>query len=90
MTGVVDAKVLVEQVAHAGRTLPEPLRRQVLAAAPGVLPPLISLLADEALSMEDAPGEGYGPIHAAELLCDLRPPPRPRSRCSGCSRPPNP
>ncbi|HET7539670.1 MAG TPA: SEC-C metal-binding domain-containing protein [Polyangiaceae bacterium] len=36
------------------------------------VPPLIALLEDDDAAAEDAPGEGWPPIHAVDLLADLR------------------
>lgn len=68
----LDHRELVAQVLHAGPKLPERLRRRVLDAGPAIVPALLDLAEDEEASLEDAPSEGYGPIHAVELLCDLR------------------
>lgn len=36
------------------------------------MPALIRILDDEDLALSDAQGEGYGPVHAAEVLSELR------------------
>lgn len=36
-----------------------------------MIPPLIALMEDEELSFDTAPGEGWGPIQAVDLLADL-------------------
>lgn len=63
---------LVAEVLRAGRQLPDRVRAQALAAGESIVPALVALAVDEAASRENAPGGGYGPIHAVELLCDLR------------------
>jgi HEAT repeat protein len=39
-----------------------------------VIPPLLAILEDEALAADDAPGEGWAPIHALDLLDELKAP----------------
>lgn len=48
------------------------LHEAILARGPAAIPPLCELLMDEALDAEDAPGEGFATIRAAELLGRLR------------------
>jgi hypothetical protein len=69
-----DPEALVELLIEAGKQLPPRLRRQILALGPAAVPPLLALFQDRALALEEAPGEGWGPIHAAELLGELRAP----------------
>ena len=66
-----DAESLARLLINASRPLPSRLRERILTFGSEIVPPLIALLEDEALSMEDAPGEGWAPIHAVELLAEL-------------------
>lgn len=68
----VDA--LIEEMIDAGRDLPPALRQALISAGPAAVPGLLRVLEDEALSMADARGGGNGPIHAVEVLGELRPP----------------
>lgn len=66
-----DAESLVRLLLEAGQRLPPRLRERILEFGPEVVPPLIALAEDEALAHEDAPGEGFAPVHAMELLGEL-------------------
>jgi hypothetical protein len=66
-----DAEALVRLLIDAGEEMPARLRERILSLGPAVVPPLIALLEDEALALETAPGEGWAPIHAADLLGEL-------------------
>ena len=66
-----DAQALVHLLIDAGKDLPPRLRARILSFGPEVIPPLIELMQDEELSLDTAPGEGWGPIHAADLLGEL-------------------
>jgi hypothetical protein len=55
-----------------GEVLPPALRDRILALGEAVVPGLIELLRDESTWEEDAPGEGWPPIHAVDLLADLK------------------
>jgi hypothetical protein len=67
-----DAEALVRLLIDAGKDLPPPLSERILTFGPEVIPPLVALAEDEALSLETAPGEGWAPIHAVDLLAELR------------------
>jgi hypothetical protein len=55
-----------------GEKLPPELRERILALGEAMVPRLVEILADEDLGLEDAPGDGWPPIHAVDLLADLR------------------
>src|SRR4051794_36398395 len=67
-----DAEALVRLLIDAGEQIPPRLRERILSFGPAVVPPLIALFEDEDLALETAPGEGWAPIHAADLLGELR------------------
>jgi hypothetical protein len=67
-----NAESLARLLIEAGETLPPRLRERILTFGPEIVAPLIAILEDEALFPEEAPGEGWAPIHAAELLGELR------------------
>jgi hypothetical protein len=46
-------------------------RERIRAASGAAVAPLIEILEDESLALEDGPGLGYAPAHAAELLGEL-------------------
>lgn len=57
---------------QTGETLADELRACILSMGAAAVPPLITLLEDDDAAAEDAPGEGWPPIHAVDLLADLR------------------
>lgn len=59
------------QLAAAGESLPEALRTNIVGLGREVIPELIAILENDALAMRDAPGGGYVPIHAVELLSEF-------------------
>lgn len=52
----------------AGQRLPPEHREAVLALGQAAVPTLVDIVEDDVLAREDAPGEGYAPIHAVSLL----------------------
>jgi hypothetical protein len=52
--------------------LPPTLHGEILALGPAAVGPLIELLRDEAAGSTASPGEGWPPIHAVDLLVDLK------------------
>jgi hypothetical protein len=59
-------------VLEEGDRLPAPLRESVRARLAELGPVLVELIDDEAMWLEEAPGNGYAPILAAKLAGDLR------------------
>jgi len=57
---------------HAGRRLPDGVRERILALGQAAVPELVAILQEEALLAETAPGGGWTPIHAVDLLGELR------------------
>ena len=55
-----------------GKEFPASLRAAVLAAGELAIPELIAIAEDADLASDDGPTEGWPPIHAAELLIDLK------------------
>ena len=62
-----DTEETIEAMLDAGEELPEE-GRQALVEADGVTERLIEIVEDEQLGRLDARGEGWGPIHAADIL----------------------
>jgi hypothetical protein len=58
--------------AASGEKLDPELRAEVLALGPAAIPELLRILSDDALHLEDGPGAGWPPIHAVDLLADLK------------------
>lgn len=54
-----------------GEELPAKVERDILEHKDTVLPALVEMLLDDNLAAENAPGQGYAPIHAAHLLGKL-------------------
>jgi tetratricopeptide (TPR) repeat protein len=65
------AAALVYRLPEAGMDLPAVLRHRILAAGAQAVPHLRTVLEDPVLAGPDAPGEGFAPVHAAELLSQL-------------------
>jgi len=65
---------LVERLIDQGSSLSPQLRRDILALKEEAVRPLIATVEDEGLQMADSPSEGWAPIHAIELLSQLRAP----------------
>ncbi|MGC4089356.1 MAG: SEC-C metal-binding domain-containing protein [Polyangiaceae bacterium] len=63
---------LTELRAIDSEELPPELKARILALGGGAVPELLSILQDEALASVDSPEEGWPPIHAVDLLVDLR------------------
>jgi hypothetical protein len=55
-----------------GEKLPEDLKATILALGRTAVPSLVALLEDEDLADEDAPGDGWPPVHAVRLLGELK------------------
>jgi hypothetical protein len=68
-----DAQSLVRLLIDAGKEVPPRLQERILTFGPEVIPPLLDMMQDEELSLDTAPGEGWAPIHAVDLLAELRP-----------------
>jgi hypothetical protein len=66
------ARSLVRQLIDTGERLPKELRRDILHLGDAAVTALLEILEDETLAQIDSPGKGWAPIHAAELLGDLR------------------
>ena len=68
-----NARSLVRQLIDTGERLPKELRRDILHLGDAAVTALLEIiLEDEMLAQIDSPREGWAPIHAAELLGDLR------------------
>ena len=66
------ARSLVRRLIDTSELLPKELRSDILPLGDAGVTALLEILEDETLSQIDSPGEGWAPIHAAELLGDLR------------------
>lgn len=62
----------LNELRRTGETLPPRLHRNIIALGEAAVPPLLALLDDDAAATEDAPGDGWPPIHAVSLLAELR------------------
>jgi SEC-C motif len=67
-----DTKTLVKLLIDAGKEVPPRLRERILTFGPEAVPELLDMMQDEELSLDTAPGEGWAPIHAVDLLAELR------------------
>jgi hypothetical protein len=71
LTSATASDSLFEDLRRTGETLPDELRARILPLGAAAVPPLIALLEDDDAAAEDAPGQGWPPIHAVDLLADL-------------------
>lgn len=69
-----DAEILRDRLLAAAEKLPEELADRIAAQGERLVPGLIEILNDEWLADEDAPGGGYAPLHAADLLSRMKAP----------------
>lgn len=69
-----DLEALVEKLIESGERLSADIRSRLLAFGAATVPALIRVLEDEELALSTARGGGYAPVHAAELLGELRAP----------------
>jgi hypothetical protein len=69
-----EPEALVRLLIEAGERVPPRLRERILGLGEAAVPPLLAIAADEALDDEEAPGKGWAPVHAVELLGELRVP----------------
>ncbi len=67
-----DPYFLVRLLLEEGEVLSARLRAKILSTGAAAIPPLINMLNNEALQMEKAPGKGSAPIHAVDLLAELK------------------
>ena len=63
---------LVDLLAGVGEELSPELKGEIVARVPSVVPELIAIVGDDALASEESVGGGWMPIHAADVLIDLR------------------
>jgi hypothetical protein len=67
-------RTLDDALAQLRRTaahVPSALRRQLVSAGADAVPALVALVEDRDAWQDDAPGEGWPPIHAVELLGEI-------------------
>lgn len=67
-----DVARAIGSLVRCGETLPSGARAALLAAGPRAVPALHRVLEDLDLFEEDGPGGGWAPVHAVELLGELR------------------
>ena len=70
--GIQDPHLLVRLLLEQGEEMSPNLRAKIISMKSASIPPLINMLNNEAIQMENAPGEGWAPIHAVELLGELK------------------
>ena len=66
-----DTSMLEQYLTQVGGTLPDGLHDQIIAQGKAIVPALLEIFTDEDLQMADDP-EGWAPIHAVDLLVELR------------------
>jgi hypothetical protein len=62
----------VEALRQTGEKLPRALRERILAQGAAAVAALVRVLEDDELGLEDSPAGGWPPIHAVDLLVELR------------------
>lgn len=70
--GVWDEATVERHLTDAGEHLAPEVADRIVAQRDHVVPMLVEVLEDVELAEEDAPGEGYAPLHAADLLLRLQ------------------
>lgn len=66
------AREALNRLLAAGEHLPKEVARSIIHHGREVVPALIEIVEDDALAQADGPGGGFPPIHAAELLGELK------------------
>lgn len=69
--GPVETRALVRSLLNHGEQVPPVLYVDILARGAEAVAPLVEVLEDASLDLASAPGLGFGPTHAAELLARL-------------------
>ena len=69
---VWDAATLLQHLVEAGEQVPPELRDRILAQGERIVPALITVVEDRSLAESEAPGCGYVPLHAVDLLVELK------------------
>lgn len=62
----------IARLGTTGKILPDSLRAEIQAMGESAVPALVAIVQDDDAHDEDAPGEGWSPIHAVELLVELK------------------
>lgn len=62
----------INRLLHAKEALPPEVRTAVLALGDAAIPHLVAILDDDAHCDVDAPGAGFAPVHALEMLGELK------------------
>jgi len=62
----------IARLCQTAKTLPAELRAEVLALGARAVPDIVALLDDNTASLEGSPGDGWPPIHAVELLAEMK------------------
>ena len=71
MEEVWDTPTLEQHLIQAGEKLSDDLRHRIIAQGKAIIPALLEVLNNEPLQMEDAPGEGWAPLLAVDLLREM-------------------
>ncbi|MFI5300450.1 MAG: hypothetical protein ACHREM_20375, partial [Polyangiales bacterium] len=61
----------IARLRQTGERLPDDTRAAILADGPAHVDELLAIVVDDDLAMVDAPGDGWPPIHAVELLAEI-------------------
>lgn len=67
-----EPRAIVRRLIDAGEGLPDSVRRDIVDLGDVAVSPLLEILEDASLAMENAQGGGEAPAHAARLLGELR------------------
>lgn len=67
-----DDATLVRRLIEAEKQLPDEIRDRIIAQGERIVPALIAVLEDDTLADTEAPGDGYAPLHAIDLLAELK------------------
>ncbi len=72
LDNIQDPYLLVRLLLEQGEHLSQKLREKIISMGSDAIPPLVGQLNNEAVQMADAPGGGWAPIHAVDLLKELK------------------
>ena len=67
-----NTSTLEQHLIQAGERLSDDLHDRIIAQGKVIVPALLDVLNNELLQLEDAPGAGWAPIHAVELLREMK------------------
>jgi HEAT repeat protein len=71
---MTDVQQLVRQLLEAGAEMPTDVREELVRHGTDAVEPVLRLVEDRSFWSFEAPGKGWAPVHAAEVLCEVADP----------------